>query len=496
MSLTAQLSSYNAKQFDASQKQQLALKSLSTKRTVTELAQQNKVSRKFIHQQKTKALNAVNDAFEPAPLEKEKVLFYLPVTFTWLCQLILCLILHCRANHRGVQKLLLDAFDHEISLGSIHSIVDRAKTKAKALNAKQDVSGIKLAALDEMFHHNKPVLTGIDIRSLYCFLLSDEHYRDFDTWGTHFLDLQKQGLKPERFLGDDADGIRSAQKFVYPNVPYDLDNFHIIRDMIKMRRFFRNRLKSAITACETLQEKVDNNTLTKNNQTFHAPLEDAQRHKKKTKTLSQSIDTLVNWMQHDVLNMPGLEPTLRYELYDFIVTEFQKLAKLHPHRIQCVCTSLKNQRPFLLAFTQVLNEKFQTIADELVFPLEKIWELCQLQRCKHSSDNYAIRSLPLQDYFGVEFDEVEDAVLNALDSTERTSSMVENLHSRLRPYFSLRQEIGFDYLELLRFYLNHTPFLRSAREERQGKTPTQILTGKSHPHWLEMLEFQRFKKAA
>ena len=122
--------------------------------------------------------------------------------------------------------------------------------------------------------------------------------------------------------------------------------------------------------------------------------------------------------------------------------------------------------------------------------------MCKLQRCKHSSDTYAVRSLPLQDYFEYDFDEVEDAVLNALDTTERTSSMVENLHSRLRPYFSLRQEIGYDYLELLRFYLNHTPFQRSEREERKDKTPTEILTGKSHSHWLEMLGFQRFRKAA
>ncbi len=48
MSLTAQFQSYNAKQFNASQKQQLAMKSLSSKRTVTELAQQNNVSRKFV----------------------------------------------------------------------------------------------------------------------------------------------------------------------------------------------------------------------------------------------------------------------------------------------------------------------------------------------------------------------------------------------------------------------------------------------------------------
>jgi hypothetical protein len=39
--------------------------------------------------------------------------------------------------------------------------------------------------------------------------------------------------------------------------------------------------------------------------------------------------------------------------------------------------------------------------------------------------------------------------------TVRASSLVENLNSRLRTYFSLRRHLGPDYLELLRFYLNH-----------------------------------------
>lgn len=134
--------------------------------------------------------------------------------------------------------------------------------------------------------------------------------------------------------------------------------------------------------------------------------------------------------------------------------------------------------------------------DKYIYPIDKIWEMCALQRCQHSGITYGVRSLPLQDYFGNDFDDIEDEVLQALDSTERTSSMVENLHGRVRPYCYLRREIGYDFLELLRFYLNHTPLLRSARPEREKKTPTEILTGEPHEHWLEMLGFQRFKTAA
>ena len=487
--------SFPAKSIPDEERKQLALKIIKNEKSITELAAKKNVSRKFIHSLKDKATQAIDQCFEPKATE-EDVLFYLPITLSWLCQFILCLTLHCRANIRGIQKVLTEAFDYSRSFGGIQNIINDAKSKAKQINNQQDLGSVKLAAEDEMFHYNNPVLTGVDIRSLYCYLLSDESNRDFDTWGTHLLDLQKQGLTPERVISDDSSTIRAANQYVYPHMPCDIDNFHIIQDMMDMRRYFRNSLKSTITNRKTMQSKVDKSMLTTKLETYHKQLKVAKKQEKKMKHLSHTIDTLVSWMQHDVLNMPGPEPKTRYELFDFIVDELKRLAADHPHRIQSVCTTLKNQKYFLLAFSEVLNEKFQSIADKFVYPVEKIWEMCALQRCQPGGDRYAVRSIPLQDYFQSEFNEVEDAVMEALDTTERTSSMIENLHSRLRPYFYLRREIGFGYLDLLRFYLNHTPFLRSEKEERGGKTPAQILNGKAHPHWLEMLGYQRFKRAA
>jgi len=138
MEKTAQTQSYNAKQLDANQKKRLALQSMKQSETITRIAKDHQVSRKFIYQQKNKATQAVNDLFEPPRKTTDNVFFYLPVTWTWLCQLILCLVLHCRASHRGIQNMVNDA-----------------KVKVKAINAKQDLTNIKLAAQDEMFHYNK-----------------------------------------------------------------------------------------------------------------------------------------------------------------------------------------------------------------------------------------------------------------------------------------------------------------------------------------------------
>jgi hypothetical protein len=73
--------------------------------------------------------------------------------------------------------------------------------------------------------------------------------------------------------------------------------------------------------------------------------------------------------------------------------------------------------------------------------------------------------------------------------TPRSSSLVENLNSRLRSYFTLRRHLGGSYLVLylLRFFLNYRRFIRSQRAERSGKSPRELMTGQNHPHWLTLL---------
>jgi hypothetical protein len=75
----------------------------------------------------------------------------------------------------------------------------------------------------------------------------------------------------------------------------------------------------------------------------------------------------------------------------------------------------------------------------------------------------------------------------------RASRVAENRNSRLRGYFLLRRELGAGYLSLLQFFLNHRRFQGSEPAERVGKSPAELRTGQSHPHWLERLGYQRFQ---
>ncbi len=71
-----------AKLMNADDRKELALKALKKDKSVSKLAEQNNVSRKFVHKQKNKLVNAIDSAFSEtdATNDAHKVLYYIPVT--------------------------------------------------------------------------------------------------------------------------------------------------------------------------------------------------------------------------------------------------------------------------------------------------------------------------------------------------------------------------------------------------------------------------------
>ncbi|OXC75325.1 hypothetical protein [Caballeronia sordidicola] len=57
-----------------------------------------------------------------------------------------------------------------------------------------------------------------------------------------------------------------------------------------------------------------------------------------------------------------------------------------------------------------------------------------------------------------------------MDHMPRSGSLVENLNSRLRNYFTMRRHLDTHYLDQLCFFLNQRRFMRSRGVERQDKS--------------------------
>ena len=490
MSVKSMLSNA-ARAMSGKKRAELAIEAIKHNQPITELSAQHNVSRSFLYDQKDKALSAINDKFISSKIaEDEQPLYYISVTKSWIKQFIICLALHCRGSIRGIQQTLKDMVDYHASVGYISQSIKFDSEKAKAINAKEDLSSIMDGAHDEMFVYNVPILTGTEPGSLYWYLGRQEESVDGETWGISLLELQDKGFKPNRVIADDGSGLRAGHAIVMSEIPCHGDLFHMLKKLMDMRRYFRNCLKSAISALIDAENRYLKAIDTDKEVLCEQQLSNGMDKKKLYEGLSQTIDTLISWLQHDVFEKAGRPLKERELLYDFIVKEFINLEKQQTHRIQEVRISLENQREQILGFVQVLDQSFQQLAHDKKLPIELIWSMCELLRCKIGSDNYGMRSLPLQKTLGDRYDEIEDAVIEILISTERTSCMVENLHSRIQPYALLRKSMDQDFIDLLRFYFNHTPFLRSEKSHRKNKTPAELLFGTPHNNWLEILGYK------
>jgi hypothetical protein len=187
--------------------------------------------------------------------------------------------------------------------------------------------------------------------------------------------------------------------------------------------------------------------------------------------LADDVAVLMQWLREDVLAVAGTDYGNRLELYEFICSQLQTRESLCPQRLGRLVHSLMEQQKDLFAFVEPLENDLQRLAQEWSVPLEQGRAILQLQSWSMHDPRRGPTEAQLRDRWGSRYRGLSQAVEAVRESVVRASSVVENLNSRLRNYFSLRRVVGIDYLGLLQFYLNHQRFPRSERAERVGKSP-------------------------
>jgi hypothetical protein len=485
-----------AKAMDLEQRQDLAIQAMAGTFTITYLADQFDVSRKFVHALVDRAQEALEQAFAPAPAAKDQILFYLPVTKNWLRQVVVSLLLSCHSSYRGVIEVFADCFDYSISLGAIHNIARDAVAKARPYNDQVPLTRIHIGLLDEIFQTQLPVLVGVDAASTYCFLLSQEDNRDAITWGVRLLELADRNFDPDAFVADFGTGLRAGQALAFPKKPCRGDVFHALQTVVPVVTALENR------AYELINQRTQRERKAANYQRRHGRadknLAQQLRHLRPAEAqaiaVADDVALLARWLREDVLALAGPSYADRRVLYDFIVAELRGRVRLSPHRLEPLCQFLENHRDELLAFAEQLDRDLAALASDFHVAVETVRELLHLQMIAGTNPRRWQREAELRQLLRDRFQALQEAVRKLAKRTVRASSAIENLNSRLRKYFFLRRQLGTDYLALLQFFLNHRRFPRSQHKERVGKSPAELLTGQPHAHWLEMLGYTRFSR--
>jgi hypothetical protein len=484
-----------AHQLGPQQRCHLAVLALAGSCTITQLADEHHVSRKFVYQVVDTADRALHRAFAAAP--DDRVLFYLPVTKAWLRQVVLVLVFYCHSSFRGVMEALRDLFDYDISLGTVHNIVRAAVPAARRHNLGQDLAAVGIGAHDEIFQAGMPVLAGCDAETTYCYLLSPEEHRDADTWAVRLLELTDRGFAPRATVADGGQALRAGQEVALPGVPCRGDVFHIqFEELGPLLRAAESRAYKAIEARSKLERQLatPGKRRDKNKLSLIGKLRYAREEEAEALGLAEDVAVLVRWLREDILAVAGPDHAVRLELYDFVVAELRARQGRWEHRLRPVCVALENQRAVLLAFAAQLDEDLAAVARGCQVSVSLAREALHVQALSPRDVRRGPREAALWQALGGRYQRLRAAVVALAGSVVRASSVVENLNSRLRNYFFLRREVGPDYLALLQFFLNHHRFQRSARRERVGKSPAELLSGQAQPHWLELLGYTRFRR--
>jgi hypothetical protein len=476
-------------------RQQLVLDALAGQ-SITQLAQQHHVSRKFIYQQLRQAQYALEQAFQSSADKQRQPLFWLPVTKPWLRQLVLGLTLICHSSFRGVCELLRDLFDYPLALGTVHNILQQAAVNAGRINRQQDLARIRIGAHDEIFQAGQPVLVGADVASTYCYLLSQEEHRDADTWAIRLLELNQQGFHPDATIADFAGGLRAGQAEALPDVPCRGDVFHALQTAMPLVRYLENRAYDAIASRSRLEERQSRSEHRhgRKDLSLAVQLRYAREAETQALTLAEDVAALIGWLRQDILAVRGPDYASRCALYDWVVAELRLREPHCPHKIRPVRCLLENQRQALLAFAQQLDEELLGLAEELAVPSTWVEEVRHVLTLASSNPERWQREKVLWQRWGCRYGVLREAVAGLLGNVVRASSVIENLNSRLRSYFFLRRHLGGEHLTLLQFFLNHRRFVRSEHGERAGKSPAELLSGKRHPHWLALLGYAPFSR--
>ncbi len=493
--------SHAAHLLNSTQRQGIAKQAIGGKTPISHIAERYSVSRKFVYDQKIKAEKAIHEVFSDESSEPDKVLFYIPVTKKWLIQVLLALIFICRASYQGVMEFFRDILDCKISKGGVHNIVHDHLQKAKEINQQQDLSRVREGLHDEIYQAGNPVFVGCCARSTYCYLLSLEESCDANSWGVHLLDLQeKQRLSPDFTVIDGGKAARCGQKEAWPDIPAHGDTFHALKPFLELVVYLENRAMDALKIVEELKHNIKHPRGQWKNEDkrliLYQKILKTEETFQKAISLANDVRILYSWLKDDILSLVGPPYNERQELLKFLVEQLLSREILCKHKIEPVRKYLENHSDNLLEFVPIMEMYFSEIAKDFEMPLSDVLALYHLKGLPFSSKRRWQKHVELRNRLGEKFYWIESLVDEVLNGTVRANSLVENLNSRLRTYFTLRRELGGEYLHFLQFFLNHRRFMRSEYKERVGKSPTELLTGKQHNHWLEMLGFELFKKAA
>jgi hypothetical protein len=384
-----------------------------------------------------------------------------------------------------------------LPFSSVGYISQRLAAYAQAL-PKEGWADAQIVFLlcDEIFTRGQPILLTVEPRSLAILKIELVENREAETWKQHWDALAEAGLLDQQtVVSDQGPGLLKGCTLM--GLTHHPDLFHLLRPLAMFgERFYRKALAAIAREYErgSLEVGRSEAVITKRSAAYEAAKAEAEEQIRRYDNFCYLWTALRQALE--LFDEQGMIPELTWRKAEIeaIVTLMDELDGAQLHQDLASFTSgLAGYWGYYQRAEQVLQAFLRRYPREVVQALACGW---QLERQATNSKAYGIRKRLAQDaefyfaYAATLLPEVSEALRKemraALDAEVRSSSLVENVNSTLRPLLeTCRGQVAQPMLDLFAYVHNHRRFVRG---KRAGKAPIEILTGKEMAKtWLTSL---------
>jgi hypothetical protein len=378
---------------------------------------------------------------------------------------------------------------------SVGYIAQRLTTFAQAL-PRELPPGAQIVVLlaDEIFAAGQPILLTVEPRSLAILKIELAADREAETWQQHWTELVQAGLL-EQVVADRGTGLVKGCALL--GLTHHPDLFHLLRPLALFgARFYRQALAAITQEYErgALALGRTEKVITRRRAAYEAARAAAaakiQRYDNFCylwRELRRRLEAFDEQGQLPELAVRQAEITCVLELLGTLES-----AALQAE-VKSVATGLAGYWGYYERLAGVYEECCAAHPREVVAALARGW---QIERQATNSKEYGVRQR-LQAAAQEAYDEAaqqapegavarQAAVTAALSAEVRSSSLIENVNSALRPLLETsRGQVRQETLDLFAYVHNHRRFVRG---QRAGRAPWEILTGQAQEEsWLEAL---------
>ena len=434
--------------------------------------------------------------------------------------------------HRSSVRNICEEVRHRgmgISKGEVSATLHKYGSLLPVFDTLPNDDIICCLVIDETFQGNNPYLVTIDSRTGYTLCIAKADNRKSETW-SFYLEQILAGNKPEglSISADFATQIQSCLKGL--EIVFHGDLFHYFRLVGKELIGLWYKFVKSFGRVEEAHKTVSNAQKMLNEQLIPTS-KHHQALKKAENGLAEAYEQATLAMQHyDNARYLLSESKKAFDYFDNNGTWIEhQQAQEHLQTICCLGKEIPNTKwqKAIASFQKYIPAVTQYIADiatkvkqlteqstDQSKPTDFLWRVVSLiynhRRKANCCKQYVHQryhqqqanewQVLLNEQIGEQKTQEMLAQLSSvLAQANRSSSMIETINSRLKPYLKgVRGQMNQERLNLIRFYLNHQPYERSRVAERKGFSPYQLFYQKQDDKrdWYTILSEDYINKRA